>query len=469
MVGFFAFFNLGKTTLYNWDEGIYANLTAEMGKIPSFSLSHGGEPWLQKPVFGIWLHSVGVDLFGLNNFGLRAMSAFSFVMSAFVLYLLLRKFYSNILAFIITMSFGVCPLLFFPHIIRTADLDTYFLFFSIASIYLYVLSWSRPRLFWLAGVFVGLAFMARGYIAILIFFVIFFHWFWLKRQGKTQNLKLAYMAGAFLLIVLPWHIYSYLAHPLVFINSYIDYSFWQRLVTPLEGHAGGPWFYTDFALYELSIFFLVFLAAIIYVPIEMARSFKDEDCLWLLWFWIFFLTLQLMDTKIIWYLMGVAPALFCLVAAAFDHWLKNTSHKTVLIVSAAILGLAYFTCFFINAFYYVWRPVILPIDMLDNYLSEKSVKPDIIFVYSKLDELKGPAADFQWNKLHHDNVVWVDKISDIQLGLSGQKKCLIVTDNVSEPEISSYFVKRFTSAPVILGFDQTAWGDFGNVIVLDQK
>jgi len=465
---FLSFYNLGKQSLNNWDEGIYAEITAGMEKMPSFSMTYFGADWLQKPFLGFWLHSAGVDLFGLNNFGLRAMSSLFFVGSVLLFYYLLKKFYSKTLSFLISLAFLVCPLFYSVHMIRTADLDVYFLFFTILSFFLYVLSWEKTGLFWLSGLSAGLAFMTRGYSAVLIVLVIGLHYLWLRRSEQGRKLRFLNFFVTFLIIILPWHIYAFIAHHSEFINNYLGYHFWGRITIPLEGHVGDAWFYISYLSNRLFIFIMVFLGAALFVPIKFVRQFKNEDLLWILWFWIFFLSLQVMQTKITWYIAALIPSLFCLLASLSDYLALKAKENVIRFnVVALLLFICYFISFFIYSFDYVWRPIILPVDTFGAYLERRSSEPDAILVLSKLDDLQGPAAKFQWSRIGKYNVIWLKEANEIPTYLKDDTNFVILTDGGSYQELKGILPKNRAYSIKLLDYFEDAWGANGVPVILD--
>lgn len=467
---FLAFYKLGKSSLTNWDEGIYANVVAEMGKFPNIITTCLGKVSLEKPPFGFWLHYLGTSLFGLNNFGLRAPSSLFFVASVLILYFFLKKFYSNILSFIISFSFLICPLFYFQHFIRTADLDMYFLFFTILSFYFYVSSWKKPQLIWLSGLMTGIAFMTRGYVALLILLVISCHWLWLRRREYGKKIKPLDYIFPFLLIVLPWHIYAFVFYRPEFINSYLGYHFWLRITTPLEGHNGGGLYYFSYGLKRLSVFIWLFLVAIIYSTVRFFKTKRDEDLLWILWFWLFILPLQLMETRIRWYIIGLIPSLFFLLAAVVNALLNRFKKNNIILITLfSLLFIGYFSLFLQNSIDYVLKPAILPIDILTNYLDNRPTKPDKILVYSYLEDFSGFAVDFQWIKIDKYEITWLKNASDFQQNISNNINFVLLTDSESYQEINEYMPYENSYNVINYEYSKNGWGSVYKPVMIDSR
>ena len=63
---------LGKNYLFDWDEGIYAQLGSEMVENNSYlTPTWNGELWLEKPPAIAWVTALGIKLVGINELGAR--------------------------------------------------------------------------------------------------------------------------------------------------------------------------------------------------------------------------------------------------------------------------------------------------------------------------------------------------------------------------------------------------------------
>lgn len=461
--GFLAFYGLGRSSLDDWDECVYASVTAGMGSVASLSGTYAGGVWLDKPICGIWLHRLGADLFGLNNFGLRSMSSLAFTGAVLLLYLLLKRFYSPLTAFLTAAAFAVCPIFYGPHMARTANLDMYFLFFTVLAFYFYALSWERPRLFWAAGLAAGAAFMTRGYIAALIPLVVWLHWLF-TRRGKGAALKFSHFTAAFLLAVLPWHIYSFVLYHDRFLDYYLGYQMWERVAKPIETHGGGGWYYYSYAFSRFSYFFYLFLAAAAYAQVRLFRELRREDLLWTIWFWVFFLALQLTGTKLYWYMTGLIPALFCFIPAALRP--LNTGSRTAR-AAAATLALAYFAIFSAGAVKYIRRVITLPTETVLDYISRRGARPDTILTYPALGRFTGPGAQYHWIDLSGYRVDRLEKASDLAGYCARHDNFILVTDGENYRGLQA--VPGATGRAVTIGplRYHDGWGNPGSAFILD--
>ena len=469
--GFCSFYNLQKTSLANWDEGLYANIVAEMNGAPKLIAISNDQPWLEKPILGFWLHLTGTNLFGLNNFGLRFMGSLLFIGSALLLYLILQKFYSIYTSFFVSLAFTICPIFFFAHMIRSADFESYFIFFTILSFWLYIVSWKKPKLFFLVGLTLGLSFMIRGYISLLIFAAIYFHLL-LYQKYKIYSLQIiTYSLIAFLLVILPWHIYAIISYPKEFFNSYLNYHFLQRIIRPLEGHKGDYWFYLDFLYYQLGIFALWLLIGFNYFVWKLYKKNNHIDGLWLIWILSFIIPLQIMGTKIVWYIIALTPACFLFIASIVDGLtkLKSKKIKIIAIFFLIITGLSYYNYSLKIIFGHIFFPPALPLDSLTNYIHQHKITPKTIITFSSQDSFGGPAANFQWNKLKTCELIKIEDKSNLNIYLKKSDNSIIILTDLEGYKIIKLADYLNNWDGEVLNYFQDDWLDEGVPIIMRSR
>lgn len=471
VASFFAFYNLGQSSLANWDEGIYVNIVAEMNRAPHLLATSNFQPWLDKPVFGFWLHLLGTNIFGLNNFGLRFVGALLFVGSTLLLYLIIKKFYSYQIAFFVSLAFSICPLFYVTHMIRTGDFEVYFLFFTLLTFWVYIISWNKPKLFWLVGLISGLNFMVRGHIALLVLLAIGLHVLWTKKHYQIGSKTIGFSLFAFLLVILPWHIIAYIVYPKEFVNNYLNYSFFQRVIRPIEGHVGNQWFYYNFIFYKLQLFTVLFLVGFLYYFGKLIKCGKEEDKLWLLWLFAFIVPLQFMGTKIIWYVMGVIPAFFCLMASGVDALFNHiiNKNKTIIIFLLIMASVAYYGFSLKGALEYVLYPLVLPVDILVKYIDDRTIIPNAVMVYSTNDTFNGPAADFQWKKMNNYNILKPENDSTLSSYIKeADGDNIFLTDLEGFKKIKSIDVNNQWRSQALKYFHDS-WGYSGVPIIMEKQ
>jgi len=464
---FLAFYNLGETSINSWDEGIYANVSYELMQSPSIVPTYNGLVWLDKPPVGFWFHMLGMKIFGLNNFGLRSVGSLFFVGTIILSYFIARKFYSQVSSFLIALAILVSPLLLNIHTIRTGDFEQYFIFFTLASFLAYIHSWKNPKWFWLTGLLVGAAFMTRGHIAILIYLAIFIHLFLTKKYKVIPFRIILYSLLLFCVMVLPWHIYALIVYTEDFLHTYIDYQFLQRIISPIEGHAGSQLFYLKYIVYRMGWVFILFLFAVLYLFWRVYKYNKDEDILFLIWILVFLLPIQIMKTKIFWYITAIVPVLYfiCipLLTRIFNYFKEPIDRVAAYLV---IIFIAFFYFFFTSIYVinYVIYTNILPVDCVDSYLVNNNLTDKTIVLMGG-DEFNGPAINYQLKNIKKYTVIEIaNEQASSFLQNSDYELIFTNSDGLKYMEkTASTTLDKWSSS--IIG-DYIYWGEYDSCIIL---
>jgi 4-amino-4-deoxy-L-arabinose transferase-like glycosyltransferase len=131
------FLNLGKPTLYMWDEATYANNSLEMYlNHDPLVITRNNKPDLYntKPPLVIWLQVLSIKIFGINEFAIRFPTAIFSLLTCFLLFhffvIEMNSFFMAISAsLILVTSVGFMS----PHIAKSGDLDAVLVFWITLS------------------------------------------------------------------------------------------------------------------------------------------------------------------------------------------------------------------------------------------------------------------------------------------------------------------------------------------------
>lgn len=229
---------LGVRTMIMPDETRYAEIPREMIASGDWiSPKLAGVRYFEKPVFGYWLTAASMSLFGQNRFASRLPAAAAAGLTAILVFVLARREGTRIgflsagimLSSIMVLAVGVFNVLDGPFTLcLTGMMVFFFLAYSETAV--------RRKIVLLAlcGVFCGLAFLTKGFLALalpVIVAVPFLAW---ERRWK-DCLTLPWIpAITALLIALPWCVLIALREP-----DFWRYFFWvehvARFIDP-----GGP-------------------------------------------------------------------------------------------------------------------------------------------------------------------------------------------------------------------------------------
>ncbi len=229
------FLPLGARDLTIPDETRYGEIPREMLESGNWVSPHlNGARYFEKPAFGYWIHAGAIRLLGENNFAVRFPSALAVGLTALSILLLLRFGLpgergknirgEELSAAIFLSSLGVFG------IGNMAVLDNLFSFFTTGTAICFFLATESLRgsskekvLCAAAGLFCGLAFLTKGFLAFALPAVIFVPYLlWIRRSFDI--LRMAWfplLTAAF--VALPWAIAIHLREP-----DYWRFFFWNE-------------------------------------------------------------------------------------------------------------------------------------------------------------------------------------------------------------------------------------------------
>jgi 4-amino-4-deoxy-L-arabinose transferase-like glycosyltransferase len=366
---------LGKASLDDWDEAIFAQISKEMVQSGNWLTLHWEyKPYFKKPPLLMWSTAIFYLLFGVNEFWARAASAFSGIGLIGVTYLIGKFVYGRRVGL-----FAAVILLSSYQFVRSARFgttDVMLTLFIFLAVYAYLrLEQNNQRWWYVIGISCGLAVMTKGAAGLVAPGTIGLVLLLDRRLIATTRSKHSWLAILLaVVIVAPWHIAIYLEHRQAFINQYILSQAISRATRSLEEHTGTRYFYIDRLQKYFSPWFYL-------VPFALALTIKEnirgrsKSRIVLLLVIVVFGLYTAVRTKLRWYIMPLYPALSILTAsmvveaflshktAAFGGLLVATlaaatvAPKDVVLLCGGI-GIAVF-CLFLAIRMPVYRPLVI--------------------------------------------------------------------------------------------------------------
>ncbi|MEI6970121.1 MAG: phospholipid carrier-dependent glycosyltransferase [bacterium] len=238
---------LGVRLLIIPDETRYAEIPREMITTGDWvSPRLAGVRYFEKPVLGYWLTAVSMSCFGENRFASRLPTAVAAGLSALLVFAIARRRgnRAGLLAAAILLS---CPLFFAIGVFNV--LDGPFTFFTTGTLAFFYLAYSaasaRLRICLLAacGVFAGLSFMTKGFLALAVPVVVICPFLAWERRWRDFVTIPWIPALAALLTALPWCVMIAAREP-----DFWSYFFWvehiDRFLKPGGAQHPQPlWFF----------------------------------------------------------------------------------------------------------------------------------------------------------------------------------------------------------------------------------
>lgn len=323
----FIFYRLGLPVLEDWDEGIYSNIAGEIASSGSWwHLELQGTPWLEKEPLGFWFTALAIKVFGFTTFALRFSSALFSVFIAPLFYLLARRFANKFFSFLLTLLFFFSPVLWHAHMLRAGDLNAIGLATFLAALTAYVY-WRDSKHYWLIGMCVALNFLTRGFFGILLLGIIIFAEFVRPyfKQFRWPVSRFILITTIALLPWLIWHLTQYLSYPAEYIRIYWQEQFFSRIYLPLQNHSGDWLFYWRFLKAKLGLIYLLIGGASVACGIFVAFKRKDWlTALLVIWLLAILLPLEIMQTKLNWYVLPSLPVFYLLAGQMFWRIYQKT-------------------------------------------------------------------------------------------------------------------------------------------------
>jgi len=293
---------LGHVHLFDWDEINFAESAREMMISHNyFSVQINFQRFWEKPPLFFWLQVVSMRIFGVNEFAARFPNAVCGIVTLVLIFRIGKKIFNENVARIWVMIYlgTILTFLYF----KSGIIDPCFNLFIILSIYhfyfLTLNTTNRIKYAFLVGLFLGLAVLTKGPVAIVIAllsygtyvltsrFKFFINWKELLTIIITITAVCFLWFGVDLVTNGPW-----------FLIQFIEYQI--RLFSTSEADHGEPFFYHWWVLligcFPASIFFM--RGQFITVNTPQQKAFKK----WMLiLFWVTLILFSIVKTKIVHY------------------------------------------------------------------------------------------------------------------------------------------------------------------------
>jgi len=293
---------LGQVHLFDWDEINFAECAREMLVSKDYlRMQINYRPFWEKPPLFIWLQVLSMKAFGINEFAARFPNALAGVVTLVALYYTGKRIINERLAIWWVILYAATWL---PHFyFKSGIIDPIFnLFIFLAFVQVYFIKYGQNKYLHalLTGVFLGLAVMTKGPVAILIAGLSFTTYL-IINKGFTgyKLLHLLTIAVATLLTTALWFGVEILQHGFWFINEFITYQI--RLFKTEDAGHGGPFFYHFIVLLIGCFPAAPFLFQ--YFKKQRAENTQQSDFVKWMWimFWVVLLLFSIVKTKIVHY------------------------------------------------------------------------------------------------------------------------------------------------------------------------
>jgi len=304
LVFFFPF--LGGVHLFDWDEINFAEIAREMILTGDYLRPQiNFEPFWEKPPLFIWMQVLSMKIFGINEFAARFPNAACGLVSLLLIYAIGKRFQNERLGmwWVLAYMGSILPHLYF----RSGIIDPWFNLFIFIGIYQYL----RYReaeggkalgFVMLSGVFIGLAVLTKGPVALMIFGLCGLVFGILTRfRNWLRFSAIIVFVLAFAFTVGLWYGTEIAMNGTWFMNEFITYQI-RLFQTKDAGHGGFPGYHVAvllFGCFPASAFALGGLFGSRNAPREQAQ--KDFRLMMKILFWTVLILFSVVSTKIVHY------------------------------------------------------------------------------------------------------------------------------------------------------------------------
>ncbi len=318
---------LGSVNLFDSDEVNYAESAREMIVTGDYrTVQIDFEPFPEKPPLFFWLQVISMKIFGINEFAARFPNVICGIISLLLLYFLGKQLYGHRFGLLWILSYGAAILPFFYF--KSGMIDPWFNLFIFSGIAWFVLyldpdrEKARIRNVTLSALFLGLAILTKGPVALLIFLITFLVFLFMKRFRIKA--KLLHMVLFFLILLViggSWFLGQVLNGNGELLKDFVDYQL-GLLFSESNFHRG-------FFGYHIVVILLgVFPASVIALKSFTKKSENTEfQKLFRQWmyilFWVVIVIFSIVKTKLLHYSSLAYFPLTFLAAWVWEKWIDR--------------------------------------------------------------------------------------------------------------------------------------------------
>lgn len=295
---------LGKAHLFDWDEINFAEAAREMLVTGNyFHVQIDYKQFWEKPPLFIWMQVLSMKIFGVNEFAARFPNALAGFITLISLYRIGKKYLNRQFAWFWVMCYGGTILTFLYF--KSGIIDPWFNLFIFLAIYQFsfLVEKGRDNKHWraiLAGVFLGLAVLTKGPVAILIALLCLLVYVVINRFDVYLKFTDVLLTILFTFIIsMLWFGVEMMGNGLWFVKEFIVYQI--RLFQTQDAGHGGPFLY-----HWIVLLIGCFPASLLLIKSFFMRSMAtNHQKIFLQWmkilFWVVLILFSIVKTKIVHY------------------------------------------------------------------------------------------------------------------------------------------------------------------------
>lgn len=311
---------LGQVHLFDWDEINFAECAREMIVSKDYVRAQiDFMPFWEKPPVFIWMQVIAMKLFGAGEYAARFPNAVMGIVTLLTLYYAGKKVMNEKLAtwWVVLYAASWLPHFYFKSGIIDPTFN-YFIFLSFFQLHLLKFSGRKALHAMLCGLFLGIAVLTKGPVAVLVAMLSLGVYLLLGRFSAVRDTLMGTAVKE----------YKYTIKDMLIIaaSALIPFALWLGTAVAIYGVPYGKWFMTEFLTYQVRLFrtedadhggpfiyhFIVLLigcfpaAAFLFQYSRRRRSTDGNNTkdftrwMWVM-FWVVLILFSIVKTKIVHY------------------------------------------------------------------------------------------------------------------------------------------------------------------------
>lgn len=448
------YYGFGTYALENMNEGLYGEIPREMIQTGNYLIPHlNYVPYLEKPPMLYWLIALSYHIFGVTGFAARLIPVTAGALTCLVVFWfgkslnLIRQGWVGAIVLASSMGFILISRVIIFDMVLT-------LFFVLALCFFYL--WyeqNNRRYLWLCYAFIGLAFLTKGLLAVVLIPVIALLFMLIAKTDWKKIVKTVDIIGIFifLLVILPWAIAASIKQPHFAYDFFINEQFMRFLNKriPHDYHTG-PFYYYIIPLLVIMLPWTLFLPFLFKkVKKNVNQAINRLKIFLAIWFAIPFAFFSISQAKAQYYIIIGIPALALLIAIKLCEFIELGREKIILRIF--YFSLLFFAVLFLIAsliLFYPYRFHFLADTLSDFY--DYALPLLIFFLTALIYLMAGWILNFYFGRKYPFLAILLIASTAIPLviGFVWDKQRL--QPQRSEVLLASYILKHDPERPVYL-------------------
>lgn len=309
--------HLGRRALWEPDEGRYAEIPREMLATGDFVTPRlNGVKYFEKPPLFYWIEAGAMRALGSAEWVLRLPAALFALGGCQAVYAAGRRLFGRRAGLLAAAVLATSPLYF--GIGQVVILDMAVSVLLTVALLAFLLAtreppgWRRRLRLWAFWAAAALAVLTKGLIGIVLPALVIGAWIVLFRRWDTLRMALQPSGIAlFLLVAVPWHLLVVRANP-EFAWFYFVHEHFLRYTTKIHNRYKPFWFFLPVLAVGL-LPWTFFLPRALQQALAAEGEERQETAFLLLWAGLIFVFFSLSDSKLVPYVLPVAPPLALLL------------------------------------------------------------------------------------------------------------------------------------------------------------